>query len=128
MTPVELELARADSVRPGDEVQVGPLGMHVVESIQRSATGRLRIVYFATIQRSWENKARARRGGRSDSFLHLLSLATLAPDDVVTVVRGRGERAAELRTTMRRQEIERFAAAEERQRRAQYRREQAPTT
>jgi hypothetical protein len=107
------EVVRAIDVRAGDEVQVGKLGMHVVSAVHVYDDVDVVVCYFRHGEETYENKARL-RGRGSHGRLVEQSLAKRAPDDPVVVVRGRGERADELRARMERQQSERFAGMEAR--------------
>lgn len=120
------EVVRAADVRPGDEVRVGALGLHVASSVDEyDAWGLDRrpcvvVTYFKRGETSFENKARDHSGRNERAFLVERSLAPCAPGDPVVVVRGAPERAEELRSQMAREQAERNASSAERMRRQAY--------
>ena len=104
------EVAAVESVNPGDEILVHRnLGLRVVSSVQRYDDGAFVVVYFDEEEATFENKARAKRGPRSQRRLVLKGIVPKAAGDVVQVVRGAPARAERLRAQLEREQAERWA-------------------
>lgn len=121
------EIVPVEQVRRGDEIVVGKTGAHVVSSIGRFDTLGLDeqenyvVVYFATEEVTYENRARDRSGPNTRRRLVEKSLRPLLPGVGVVVTRGNPERADHLRDAMEHELAERGREHEQRVSRAQAR-------
>jgi len=112
------ELVPVETVRPGDEIEVGRLGFHVVSDVdawERWGDGvkLVAITYFKRGQAAFEYRAR-RRGPSYQLVWHEISLVAKPPGELVTVIRGRPQRAEQLRREMEAEQQARFDRLEER--------------
>lgn len=113
-------IVRVEDVHPGDEVRVGKTGMHVVSHVDRFDTlgvdelENFVVVYFATEEHTYENKARDRSGHNRRRLLVEKSIRPLERGETVLVVRGIPERAEHLQDAMQSELAERSRATEER--------------
>lgn len=108
-----IERVPVENVRPGDEILVGRLGLHVVSAVRLWEDGTVTVVYYRRGQQAYENRARE-TGRSSRAFLVELALAAMPAGAPVDVVRGRPEWAEELRRQMEREQTERWDRLEER--------------
>lgn len=103
------ELARADTIKVGDRVQVGVrTGLQVVAEIQRDDTyDELTVWYFLRGERAWS---------RGPEYAHerlvQRCLRPLSPGELLLVERGTPEAASELRAELERQDAEAVAKTE----------------
>jgi hypothetical protein len=113
-------IVRVEDVQRGDEVRVGKTGMHVVSSVGRFDTlgvdelENFVVVYFASEESTFENRARDRSGHNRRRRLVEKSLRPLERGATVAVVRGNPERADHLRDVMEAELAERGRATEQR--------------
>jgi hypothetical protein len=109
------ELVAVESIRPGDEVAMRELGLHVVSDVDVDDDGSVVVFYFRRGQQAFENRA-GRTGRSTENILIELAIRGRRVGDRLPVVRGRPERAAELRAEMERAQELRWERWEERHR------------
>lgn len=112
------ELVDVDTVNPGDLVYLPKLGAKLVDALERHDDGTIVVVYYDDEESSYENRARDHSGFNHRARLVLKSLRPLQPGDLLEVERGNPAAAKQRRARLEREQAERWAAAEERQRRA----------
>lgn len=122
MTELEISTTHVpvETVRSGDEIRLR-YGLHTVSEINVCDDGRLVVVYFKHSAETYENKARDHSGRVERTMLVEQSIVPKRPGELVEIARGNPGRAAELRARMEREQEERWAATEERWRRASQR-------
>jgi hypothetical protein len=109
-----VERVPVETVRPGDEVQVGRhQGLRVVSGVERYEDGSIVVTYFRHGEYAFEYSAR-RRGPSFSAHLVEIGLAAKRPGDLLEVVRGRPERAEQLRRQMEVEQAARWERLEER--------------
>lgn len=110
------EVVPVETVRPGDEIVVGKLGLHIVAAVNRYETLGLQerrcyvVTYFAHAVETYENRARDSSGRNTRARLVEQSLIPVPAGDLVAVVRGSRRRAVSLRAELARGDAERAAA------------------
>lgn len=118
------EVVPVEDVRPGDVVVVGKTGEHVVSRLAKYDTLGMAeqenyvVVYFASEEQTYENRARDKSGHNTRRRLVEKSIRPLLPGEPVVVQRGNPERADHLRDVMESELAERAAASERRWKRA----------
>ena len=113
-----VELARVETIQPGDEIEVGKRGRKVVSAVNVHDDESVVVCYFNDRELVYENRARDKSGFHEVARLVEISIVPMRVGDVFPVRRGEKIKALGLRKQMEREQAERARAAENRWRRA----------